>query len=99
MSIINSKERREIENVNLMFVVFSMQQIIERRDRHSAMHRLDRPSMELQVSFSNISCLNDIDIYPEFLLLTCKWKAHKKIHIKKRRVDKDKNMGPDQNPS
>ncbi|WVZ23130.1 hypothetical protein V8G54_001674 [Vigna mungo] len=26
----------------------SMQQVIERRDRHSAMHRLDRPSMELQ---------------------------------------------------
>ncbi|KOM31238.1 hypothetical protein LR48_Vigan01g079300 [Vigna angularis] len=27
----------------------SMQQVIERRDRHSAMHRLDRPSMELQI--------------------------------------------------
>ncbi|KAK7400367.1 hypothetical protein VNO78_11573 [Psophocarpus tetragonolobus] len=27
----------------------SMQQVIERRDRHSAMHRLDRPSIELQI--------------------------------------------------
>ncbi|XP_020223001.1 MADS-box protein JOINTLESS [Cajanus cajan] len=27
----------------------SMQQVIERRDRHSAMHRLDRPSIEMQI--------------------------------------------------
>nr|XP_007159143.1 hypothetical protein PHAVU_002G212400g [Phaseolus vulgaris]ESW31137.1 hypothetical protein PHAVU_002G212400g [Phaseolus vulgaris] len=35
----------------------SMQQVIERLDRHSAMHRSDRSYMELQVSFSNINLL------------------------------------------
>eukprot|EP00256_Glycine_max_P070488 XP_025985083.1 MADS-box protein SVP isoform X5 [Glycine max] len=33
----------------ILFALFSMHQVIERHDRYSAIHRLDRPSIELQI--------------------------------------------------